>query len=55
MVHNSSSRIFFFTEERLPYSPILAPIEGIVISCSMHYVYIWHCHLFKSIQIPYKK
>ena len=48
MIRNSSRRIFFFTENRLPSSTILAPMRRTVISCSRHHMHVWHCHIFKS-------
>ena len=43
----------YFDWKRLPNTPILVLMERIVISCSRHRVHVWHCHLFKSIYIPY--
>ena len=39
----------------LPNTPILVVIKRFAISCSRLQVHVWHCHLFKLIQIPYKK
>ena len=45
----------YFYWKRLPNTPILVLMTHIVISCSWHQVHVWHCHLFKSMYIPYKK
>ena len=45
----------YFYWKRLLNTTILVLMERIVISCSRHQKHVWHCHLFKSISIPYKK